>query len=234
MSVDGVGRLQKGFATRQAPTPAEYDKKLREVAELYEKQFLREMVKSMRSTVNDSGLVPVSQAEKIFREQLDDQYVEGWGARGGVGIADMIHEQLLQKFGEQFGIRAPAEKPRGPIKLDQMTLDGQKKVPGTLGFQTKSGAKAVEVMVQDSAKASHEVTPAWSGTLTSIEQTEDGENLLGINHAGGFRSLMKFRGELTANLRPGPVEAGQPLGVWDSGQGGMKWNLKFGQDSASE
>lgn len=231
MAVDGVGRLQKGFAVRQAPTPAEMDRKLRDVAELYEKQFMREMVKGMRSTISESGMIPTSQAEKIYAEQLDDQYVESWGKRGGIGLADMIHEQLLNRFGEQFGIKAPTERPRGPLNMKESSRDA-----GGLGFSTKTSPdkKALEFQVQDTAKKSHEVTPAWKGVLASIEKASTGENILGIDHDGGFRSLMKFRGELVTNLRPGPVEAGQPLGVWDSGGGAMNWNLEFHQDSASE
>jgi Rod binding domain-containing protein len=76
----------------------ELDKKIRGAAELYEKQFLREMTKAMRSTVKESELIPVSQGEKIFREQLDQQYADQWGDQGGIGLADLIEQKLREKL----------------------------------------------------------------------------------------------------------------------------------------
>lgn len=67
------------------PKPIEKtpEEKLRQVSDYYEKQFMREMLKSMRSTISESGLVKTNQAEKIFRDQLDDEYVDQWNQKGG-------------------------------------------------------------------------------------------------------------------------------------------------------
>ena len=78
------------------------DKQLKDVAALYEKQFLREMVKQMRSTVSESELMPTGFAEKYYREQLDHQYVESWGDTGGIGLGKMIYDQLLDRYGAQL------------------------------------------------------------------------------------------------------------------------------------
>lgn len=243
-----VTRIQRGFATRQELTPEQKEAKLRDVADMYEKHFLREMVKSMRSTVSEGGLIPTNAAEKIFREQLDEQYVENWSKKGGVGLADMIQDQLMQKFGEQMGIRFPTVKPRGPITLDaktkQMLKDGVDAAPavrneGTssrVGFRAKadSAQKSIQFALTDADQLTREVAPPWSGSLSQIEQSPEGEQLLGVEHGNGFRSLLRFRGELVSNLRPGPVEAGQPLGTWDSGRGDMNWTLEFRPDPKSE
>ena len=90
---------------RKTLDPKQQDKKLREVAELYEGQFLREMVKAMRGTVQESGLVKVSQGEHIYREQLDQNYVDEWSKRGGLGFQEIIYKQLLEKYGEKMGIK---------------------------------------------------------------------------------------------------------------------------------
>ena len=54
------------------------EEKFREVAEMYEKHFIREMMKEMRSTVHESGFMKQNNAEKMFREQLDDDYADKW------------------------------------------------------------------------------------------------------------------------------------------------------------
>jgi Rod binding domain-containing protein len=99
------------------PRVAAADKQLRDVASLYEKQFLREMVKQMRSSVTESEWMPSSFAEKYYREQLDHQYVESWGDGGGIGLGKMIYDQLLERYGERMGIRIPKERPQGPLPL---------------------------------------------------------------------------------------------------------------------
>lgn len=81
------------------------EKKLRDVAKMYEGQFLREMVKAMRGTVTDSGFIKENQAEKIFREQLDQEYTDKWVDRGGLGFQDIIYNQLVEKYGPQLGIQ---------------------------------------------------------------------------------------------------------------------------------
>jgi hypothetical protein len=79
-------------------------KKIRSVAELYEKQFLRDMVKQMRSTVSFSDISKPSFAEGYFSEQLDQEYVEKWGDRGGIGLGDMIYQQLMSQYGSRMGV----------------------------------------------------------------------------------------------------------------------------------
>lgn len=70
--------------------------RLREAAQMYEEQFLGEMVKAMRRTIPESDFMKPSSAEKIFREQLDQQYVEAWADKGGIGLADLIVDQIKE------------------------------------------------------------------------------------------------------------------------------------------
>ncbi len=65
---------QNKFIDLNKPATATSDEKLREVADLYEKYFIKEMMKNMKSTVAESGLIKKNNAEKIFEDQLDDQY----------------------------------------------------------------------------------------------------------------------------------------------------------------
>jgi flagellar protein FlgJ len=75
------------------------DEQIRQAAELYETQFMNEMVKAMRKTVPESEFMAPSMAQKIYREQLDSQNVEAWVERGGIGLADIIEQQIREKSG---------------------------------------------------------------------------------------------------------------------------------------
>ncbi len=216
----------KGIKLRQMTTPEQQDKKIRDVAQQYEKHFLRELVKSMRSTVSDGGLVEKSQAEKIFSEQLDEQYVDQWGNSGGIGLADMIHKQMLEKFGVQLGIKAPINGLRGPVPLQPRDKEN-------LGFKTTQKPDGLEFKFKDLAKLSRDLTNPFDGTITGMEQL-NGQSLLSIEHQNGFQSLLKFPTPMASPSASSNVPvtkigdfvpAGQSLGQWASKLGDLDWEF---------
>lgn len=77
---------------------ARREEQLQQAAKMYEQHFMNELVKAMRQSVPEGGLLPTSMGEKIFREQLDQQYVENWSQRGGVGLADMIYDHVKERY----------------------------------------------------------------------------------------------------------------------------------------
>ena len=84
-------KVDKVLPMRPAAASLEdLEKKTQDAAKMYEKLFLREMVKAMRQTVPDSGLVKKSQTEASFKEQLEGEYAESWGETGGIGLSDMV------------------------------------------------------------------------------------------------------------------------------------------------
>ena len=80
------------------------------------------MVKAMRSTVHkDDGFLPTNMAENIFSEQLDQQYVEKWADKGGIGLADMIYNQMHERMFPQHNLAPPA----GPLPLNKSPIPFQ-------------------------------------------------------------------------------------------------------------
>lgn len=217
-------KVEKGLPLARRTTIEQQDAKLREAASMYEKHFLRELVKNMRATVPKSGLIQESQAEKIFREQLDEQYVESWGQQGGVGLGDLIYKQMLERFGEQMGIKPPVERVRGPVALE--------KVAAGTGFRASSDrmARSVSLLFQDLQGREHSVVSPWSGLLTEA-RTEKGDSVVRLRHLDGFESELRFPGLLWENLRAGPVEAGTPLGTWLSAKQDFAWRVDFRPDA---
>lgn len=212
----------RGLKVRPVTTPEQQDQKVREVAEMYEKHFLRELVKSMRSTVGDGGLIQKSQAEQIFSEQLDQQYVEQWGSKGGIGLADMIQKQIIEKFGVQMGLKAPTSALRGPVPLGLKDREG-------LGFKSsKTEGSELKLIFQDLHKKPRDLTNPFEGYLTSQEQ-KDGWTELNIEHLNGFRSHLKFpslqSGGAAVTKIGDSIPAGQSLGQWSSKLGDLEWQL---------
>lgn len=210
--------IQKGFATRPMVTAEDQDKKLKEVGELYEKHFLRELVKSMRTTVPKSGFIQESQAEKIFSEKLDEEYVEQWGKQGGIGLGKLIYKQLVERFGEQMGITPAMGRIRGPVALPPQNSS-------SVGFRSvpQAGGNSVKLLMKDLDGQDRSVVSPWDGVLSRVDQ--DGDNsVLTIDHENGFKSELKFPGKFLQGVS-GRVSAGQTVGQWTSAKSDLEWRV---------
>jgi Rod binding domain-containing protein len=111
---------------RQNPDPEvqkkQLEKKMHEVADLYEKQFLGEMVKAMRSTVSYSAYSQPSMAEQIYRDKMYEEYVQNWSKKGGVGFSKIIYQQLLERYSPYH--RRINDTPTGPRPLKSNEILG--------------------------------------------------------------------------------------------------------------
>ena len=200
------------------------DEKLHEVAALYEEQFMREMVKAMRGTVPEGGLVKVSQGEEIYREQLDQKYVNQWSKQGGVGLQDMIYKQLIDKYGPVMGLKKNLERPQGPLPLDAKSNFAPqfRQVDSSLQVQfKKSGAQQ---------GYPEKLTNPWAGQLLGVQEINPNEYVMQLAHDNGRTSQLVFRGILDSGLaqKPAgePIAAGAYLGTLSPEAQNIFWNLK--------
>ena len=80
------------------------NQKVREVADMYEKFFIKELMRHMKSGLDeDGGMIKKNNAEKIFTEQLDEQYSDEWNKRGGFGMSDLIYQNVTERYAGQLG-----------------------------------------------------------------------------------------------------------------------------------
>lgn len=69
--------------------------KLRQVAQEFESLFLKQMLDSMRSTLNEENrLVDTGMAGEYFEDMLYEEYSKIMSKRGTFGIAEVIVDQL--------------------------------------------------------------------------------------------------------------------------------------------
>jgi Rod binding domain-containing protein len=89
----------KGIKGRpQAAPPPSLDDQLKSAAKMYERQFLEEMMKSMKKTVSHSEITKPSMAENIYTDEMYSQYADKWTESGGNGLADVIYKELKEKI----------------------------------------------------------------------------------------------------------------------------------------
>lgn len=208
------------------------DEKLREVSDLYENHFIREMIKQMRSTVHEGGLIKQNNAEKIFQGQLDDEYADQWGKAGGIGLSNIIYEQLLDKFGAKMGLKQNLEKPNGPIVITDksnftgLTVETVKTQP-VANLEINSEPLTFRI---ESAKAGRaELRNPWAGTLLDKNYREMDQMQYRIKHDNGLESLIMTQGTGLGpehKMAPGDrIQTGQQLG-WVGAESALYWTVK--------
>ncbi|MCX6104084.1 MAG: rod-binding protein [Proteobacteria bacterium] len=86
------------FNQVEAPKKEEHPE-IRKVAKQFEGLFLNQVVSAMRKTVVKGGMVPESNAERIYQSMLDSEYTEKMTDTQQLGLSQMIYEQLLRSSG---------------------------------------------------------------------------------------------------------------------------------------
>ncbi len=70
------------------------DKEIREIATDFESLFVRQLLKEMRKTIPKDGFLDYSNATEMYMEMGDDALADEVAKQGGLGIADLVFEQL--------------------------------------------------------------------------------------------------------------------------------------------
>jgi flagellar protein FlgJ len=194
---------------------------LDQAAKMYEKQFLREMVKAMRGTVS-FGIEKPSMAENVYRDELDNQYVESWGDKGGIGLADLIYDQVMERyFNGSAGGRALKEQ--GAIPLTDRDLAKVHRVKTT----ETPGQVPLRVELKPSADGSPAKLQApWDAEVVSNSRLEGGKTALTLKHGDSLKSTLIFQGVASADAQPGAkIARGTQVAVLSPEIRTFFWNL---------
>ena len=71
---------------------------LRKACQDFESLMLRQMLKSMRSTVQQNGLLGESHSGDIVQGMFDDNLAQVMADKNGIGIADILFERLKDRM----------------------------------------------------------------------------------------------------------------------------------------
>lgn len=205
------------------------DGQLREAAKMYETHFLNEMVKSMRKTVeNEDGLIKKNMAEKIFSEQLDNQYVDSWANKGGVGLADMIYNQISGQMNDAAKLKMHQ---RGGVLPINPSKDMQGLKP-TDSIQMKmippsQGAKLEYRFEVPGSTGAFDVQAPMDGHVIESARLGDNWSVVKLDHGQGMTSEMTFPGQQVPLDAGAAVGAGLKLGTLDPARPVLAWKLDW-------
>ena len=72
--------------------------KLKEACTDFESLFVKQMLDSMRKTVNRSGLLEKNMGEDVFEDMLYDEYAKKMTETSRLGIGKMMYDQLSRQL----------------------------------------------------------------------------------------------------------------------------------------
>ncbi len=196
--------------------------KVDEVAKMYEKQFLGEMMKAMRSTVSYSEKDKPSMAENIYKEQLDSQYVESWGDQGGLGLSNLIYDQMMDRYFDNVSLHTL--KKEGPIKLTDRDVSHVSRVANAV---EKSSQIPLKVELAPSkGQGDSQLKSPWQAEVVSNSRIGN-QTAVTLSHDAGISSTFIFDGVASSGLSPGKqIAKDQPIGVLSPEINSFFWNLK--------
>jgi Rod binding domain-containing protein len=142
---DGV--LQNPGQVKPQGDDARTRAQLRKSAEDFEAIFLEIVLKSMRESVQKSGLVDGGNAEDIYRSMLDGEYAKTLAAQRNTGLSASIESQLL----------ASAGLAKEPSSLTKDGVAAYKKASESLGADTLR--PQVKQATMGAAQVSQKKTP---------------------------------------------------------------------------
>lgn len=99
--------------------------RVKQSAQEFEAIFLEMMLKTMRDSIEKSGLIDGGNAEKMYQSMLDSEYAKQMAAQSMTGIAGNIEQQLLSSMG---------------VKTDAAALRAAR-LQGLAGYQAVSKGK---------------------------------------------------------------------------------------------
>ncbi len=89
------------FSQATAQTPDAHKgqdpEKLKESAQQFEAIFIQQMFKEMRKTIPDDGLIQRGNADDIYNQLQDLEAAKITAQQGGIGLAELMMQQLIEK-----------------------------------------------------------------------------------------------------------------------------------------
>ncbi|MEG6506297.1 peptidoglycan DD-metalloendopeptidase family protein [Nitratidesulfovibrio sp. 1201_IL3209] len=96
------------------------EQKLREACEGFESIFVQKMWEQMRATLPKEGYLH-SKEEEFWQSMFDQELAKKMTSAGGIGLADMIYEQLSTRLTDASRTTAPSSV-REPVELKPVSL----------------------------------------------------------------------------------------------------------------
>ena len=100
--------------TQGRKTPKLDEEKLKKTCRDFEAIFIHKLLKDMRATVPQSGLLDGGSQQELYRSMFDEEFSKNLAAKGGVGLGKILYRNLSQPRPDLQG-DSPGEKEWKPL-----------------------------------------------------------------------------------------------------------------------
>ena len=200
---------------------------IRKASRMYEEQFLRQMVKAMRGTITPSKMTKPSMGEKIYMEQLDQEYVKQWSEGEGAGLADMIYNDIIEKYYPQLADKKPKKKVLGEKPVTQPVVPVEK-FEKAKKIKTEPTQKSADVFIFENNQENKNLSlkSPWEGQVKSLEEKSKGQYQVSLEHGNGMRSNFNFFSGQAPRLLENQPGKGQPFLEIVGVPASVRWSLQ--------
>ena len=98
MQIDGFDSLPLKQASENTPGRAREEGKLKDACKQFEEMYLSQMFQQMRKASKAGGAEGGGQQEDMFQGMLDNERAKSWAQEGGVGLANLLFQQMKQSL----------------------------------------------------------------------------------------------------------------------------------------
>ncbi len=206
-------KLEMDALRQRLSDPNARDKKLREAAEGFEAIFVQKIWQQMRATVPKEGYLH-GKDEEFWQGMFDQELSKKMTEAGGIGLSDMLYEQLKGKINDASRTTAPsrvnnplplsplreADTPEHPVKADIEEDTDPLYTPLDQEASTRIGDQAGKTADTESARTI--APPPFSendkAVLTKVEELAKSI----------VREQQNVPGDPAPSGGPGPMEGG--------------------------
>ena len=161
------------------------DRKLRKACEDFESVFTYQLLRSMRATIDKSGLMSGGQGEEIYETMLDQELSKNMMGGGPNSLSYALYQQLKGMDNQGLEGSQGASNPGQPLRPVQAEISsgfGRRKDPFSEENKFHYG-------VDLAAESGTPVKAALAGRVLVSEYQEGYGNMVLLDHGNGFSTL---------------------------------------------
>ncbi|HEU6437703.1 MAG TPA: peptidoglycan DD-metalloendopeptidase family protein [Nitratidesulfovibrio sp.] len=180
------------------------EQKLRQACEGFESIFVQKMWEQMRATLPKEGYLH-SKEEEFWQSMYDQELAKKMTSAGGIGLADMIYEQLSTRLTDTSRTTAPSSV-REPVPVKPVSLVPRTVTPASASVKGAAPSSMYEPASPEAPVASEGPAPegAVSAGSASAGHVPEGS-------AAGHDIVQQHLAELERQVAAAPVSAAPPV-----------------------
>jgi len=207
------GRLETKLASVQAASGARQKAELKKVSEEFEAVFIAQLLKVMRETIEDSGLLGGGFGKSIYTELFDQEVSLSLSRKGMLGISNILHQSLSARIDggdEPESGKAPVSDRTGPPdagnnpeeEISDFQLPVRAPVSSAFGMRRDPFShqakfhKGLDLAAPEGMK----VVPAMEGKIVFAGHMNGYGNIVIVQHANELQTRYGHLGSIAVRV----------------------------------